>query len=31
MDRVLDDYYGGRQDAFWLRPETWPGAMHTDR
>jgi len=25
MDRVLDDYYGGRQDAFWLRPETWPG------
>ena len=27
MDRVLDDYYGGRQDAFWLRPETWPGAL----
>jgi 1,5-anhydro-D-fructose reductase (1,5-anhydro-D-mannitol-forming) len=25
IDRVLDDYYGGRQDAFWLRPETWPG------
>jgi 1,5-anhydro-D-fructose reductase (1,5-anhydro-D-mannitol-forming) len=25
MDRVLEDYYGGRQDAFWLRPETWPG------
>lgn len=25
MDAVLDDYYGGRQDAFWLRPETWPG------
>src|SRR5262245_12418080 len=25
MDRVLDDYYGGRQDAFWLRPESWPG------
>jgi len=25
MDRVLDDFYGGRQDAFWLRPETWPG------
>ena len=27
MDAVLDDYYGGRQDAFWLRPETWPGAL----
>jgi len=27
MDRVLDDYYGGRQDAFWLRPETWPGTL----
>jgi 1,5-anhydro-D-fructose reductase (1,5-anhydro-D-mannitol-forming) len=25
MDRVLEDYYGGRQDAFWLRPESWPG------
>jgi predicted dehydrogenase len=26
MDRVLDGYYGGRADAFWSRPETWPGA-----
>jgi predicted dehydrogenase len=25
MDRVLSDYYGGREDAFWSRPETWPG------
>ncbi len=25
MDTVLTDYYGGRDDAFWLRPETWPG------
>lgn len=25
MDRLLDGYYGGRQDAFWLRPGTWPG------
>jgi 1,5-anhydro-D-fructose reductase (1,5-anhydro-D-mannitol-forming) len=25
MDRVLDAYYGGRSDAFWARPETWPG------
>jgi 1,5-anhydro-D-fructose reductase (1,5-anhydro-D-mannitol-forming) len=25
IDRVLDEYYGGRADAFWLRPETWPG------
>jgi predicted dehydrogenase len=26
MDRVLSEYYGGREDAFWDRPETWPGA-----
>ncbi len=26
MDDVLSDYYGGRNDAFWERPETWPGA-----
>ncbi len=25
MDTVLADYYGGRDDAFWDRPETWPG------
>jgi len=25
MDRVLEGYYGGRTDAFWERPETWPG------
>jgi len=25
MDRVLDAYYGGRGDAFWSRPQTWPG------
>lgn len=25
MDAVLADYYGGRDDAFWTRPETWPG------
>jgi hypothetical protein len=25
MDRVLDGYYGGREDTFWSRPETWPG------
>jgi hypothetical protein len=25
MDRVLDAYYGGRDDAFWERPESWPG------
>ncbi len=23
MDRVLSDYYRGRDDEFWLRPETW--------
>jgi predicted dehydrogenase len=25
MDTVLGDYYGGRADAFWNRPATWPG------
>ncbi len=25
MDAVLGEYYGGRADAFWKRPETWPG------
>lgn len=25
MDTVLASYYGGREDEFWLRPETWPG------
>jgi hypothetical protein len=25
MDDVLNDYYCGREDAFWNRPETWPG------
>jgi predicted dehydrogenase len=25
MDSVLDAYYGGRGDAFWDRPQTWPG------
>jgi len=24
MDRALDDYYGGRADAFWNRPDSWP-------
>jgi len=25
LDRVLADYYGGREDAFWMRPGTWGG------
>jgi predicted dehydrogenase len=25
MDRALASYYGVRDDAFWARPETWPG------
>jgi predicted dehydrogenase len=25
IDRVLEAYYGGRADAFWTRPQTWPG------
>ncbi len=29
MDRVLDGYYGGREDEFWKRPQTWPGRRAT--
>jgi len=25
MDAVLSGYYGGRDDSFWQRPESWPG------
>jgi predicted dehydrogenase len=25
MDAVLAGYYGGRDDEFWRRPQTWPG------
>ena len=25
MDEVLSAYYGGRGDAFWARPASWPG------
>jgi len=25
MDAVLAAYYGGRDDEFWRRPDTWPG------
>ncbi len=25
MDQVLEAYYGGRDDAFWARPSSWPG------
>lgn len=25
MDTALNGFYGGREDAFWTRPETWPG------
>jgi predicted dehydrogenase len=25
IDQVLTGYYGGRADAFWSRPESWPG------
>lgn len=27
MDKVLAAYYGGRDDAFWDRPATWPGRV----
>lgn len=26
VDAILGPYYGGRADAFWERPDTWPGA-----
>jgi predicted dehydrogenase len=26
LDTALAAYYGGREDAFWERPESWPGA-----
>jgi 1,5-anhydro-D-fructose reductase (1,5-anhydro-D-mannitol-forming) len=25
LDRALAGYYGGRDDEFWTRPDTWPG------
>jgi predicted dehydrogenase len=25
IDQVLSGYYGGREDDFWTRPESWPG------
>ena len=25
IDRILEGYYGGRSDAFWTRPDSWPG------
>ena len=25
LDRMLSRYYGGRDDAYWSRPESWPG------
>jgi predicted dehydrogenase len=28
MDTVLNAYYGGRADAFWTRPASWPGRRH---
>lgn len=27
MDQILDEYYAGRGDEFWRRPESWPGAL----
>jgi len=27
IDAALSGYYGGREDGFWDRPETWPGAQ----
>ncbi len=27
MDTVLQHYYGSRDDAFWERPQSWPGLL----
>ncbi len=29
LDRILESYYGGREDGFWSRGETWPGRRAT--
>jgi 1,5-anhydro-D-fructose reductase (1,5-anhydro-D-mannitol-forming) len=31
MDAALKSYYGSRDDAFWDRPQTWPGRRKSDR
>jgi len=31
MDRILAGYYAGRDDAFWARPESWPGNWPSSR
>lgn len=31
MDIALQEYYGGREDAFWERPESWPGSSGAAR
>jgi predicted dehydrogenase len=30
MDLALAGYYGGREDAFWSRPASWPGRPRRD-
>jgi 1,5-anhydro-D-fructose reductase (1,5-anhydro-D-mannitol-forming) len=31
MDTVLNGFYGGRNDAFWTRSDTWPGKARRNR
>ena len=31
LDLALKDYYGGRDDAFWARPDSWPGLREKHR
>ena len=31
LDKALEGYYGGRDDAFWERPESWPGGLSKRR
>ncbi|HEX8833801.1 MAG TPA: Gfo/Idh/MocA family oxidoreductase, partial [Abditibacteriaceae bacterium] len=30
MDTMLDSYYSGRADEFWLRPGSWPGRRESN-
>ena len=31
MDSVLKEYYGGREDDFWNRPNSWPGRRRSSK
>ena len=31
QDTVLTSFYDGREDAYWTRPETWPGVANMNK